>query len=307
MRVLSQVRPAVAAKVSAAIADVEIVGIPTEGEIEGDLAAEVLLTWAWGSANLATVLEHGVRWVHVLGTGVDAFPLHLLAGRLLTCSRGGSGVPIAEWVLATMLAFEKRLPESWVQAPPKTWARAELGSLHGKTVAIVGFGGIGREVARLAAAFGMRRRALRRTPGESEDGIEVVSSIVELAAGADHLVIAAPLTPATRHLVGEEALAALPSGAHLVNVARGGLVDQEALRRALDEERIAMASLDAVDPEPLPPGHWLYTHPRVRLSPHISWSMPGAADLLIEPFLENLRRYRAGRELLGVVDVEQGY
>lgn len=307
MKVLSQVRPAVAAKVSAALPDVEIINIPGDGEIDGGATAEVLLTWAWGSANLAAALAHGVRWVHVLGTGVDAFPFQLLGGRVLTCSRGGSGVPIAEWVLAAMLAFEKRLPQSWVHEPPKAWARAELGSLQGKALGLVGFGGIGREVARLAAAFGMRRRALRRTAGASEDGVEMVASIVELAAAADHLIVAAPLTAATRHLINREVLEALPRGAHLVNVARGGLVDQDALRRALDEDRLAMASLDAVDPEPLPAGHWLYTHPRVRLSPHVSWSMPAAADLLIEPFIENLRRYRDGRELLGVVDVEQGY
>jgi phosphoglycerate dehydrogenase-like enzyme len=92
-----------------------------------------------------------------------------------------------------------------------------------------------------------------------------------------------------------------------VNVSRGSLVDQEALREALDEGRVARASLDVCDPEPLPAGHWLYSHPRVRLSPHISWSAPGALERLFATFAENLRRYRDGRPLEGRVDLERGY
>jgi phosphoglycerate dehydrogenase-like enzyme len=96
-------------------------------------------------------------------------------------------------------------------------------------------------------------------------------------------------------------------GAHLVNVARGAIVDQDALRRALDAGRVAMASLDAVEPEPLPAGHWMYGHPRVRLSPHISWNMPGAAEILVDAFIDNLRRWRNGEPLDGVVDRAAGY
>jgi phosphoglycerate dehydrogenase-like enzyme len=123
------------------------------------------------------------------------------------------------------------------------------------------------------------------------------------------LVIAAPSTPETRHLIGREALTHVKRGVHLVNVARGALVDQEALREALDDGRVARASLDVVEPEPPAAGHWLYTHPRVRLSPHTSWNMPGALDILLEPFLENLARWQAGKPLLArdLVDVSRGY
>ena len=96
-------------------------------------------------------------------------------------------------------------------------------------------------------------------------------------------------------------------GAHLVNVARGTLVDEAALRHALDDGRIARASLDAVEPEPLPAGHWMYGHPRVRLSPHVSWNMPGAAEILVDCFIDNVRRWGAGEPLAGVVDPSAGY
>ena len=96
-------------------------------------------------------------------------------------------------------------------------------------------------------------------------------------------------------------------GVHLVNVARGGLVDQEALRRALDSDRVGLATLDCVDPEPLPEGHWLYSHPRVRLSAHISWASPGSYEGLMERFIENLGRFRRGEELAYQVDQEEGY
>src|SRR5262249_40179871 len=177
------------------------------------------------------VLARGVRWVHILGTGVDGFPLALLADQTLTCSRGGSAVPIAEWVLAVMLAFEKRLPEAWVRAAPADWWRSvRLGTLHGRTLGLVGLGAIGTAVAERALPFGMRVRACRRTTAPpSVDGIEIVGSLVDLVATADHLVLAAPATTATRHLIGRDMLAAVRPGVHLVNIARGALVDQDAL------------------------------------------------------------------------------
>ena len=309
MKVLYQIRDDLAAKVAAALPAVEFVAIPREGDVPAGSDGEVLLTYPWAAPNLPQVLTRGVRWIHVLGTGVDAFPLHLLNGQALTCSRGASAIPIAEWVLAMMLAFEKRLPEAWIHAvPPGRSGRGDLGTLHGKTLGLVGFGGIGRGVALRALPFGMRVRACRRSPAPSGiAGVEVLPSLTELVAASDHVVIAAPATPATRHLFNRDVFAVMKPGVHLVNVARGALVDQDALRAALDDGRVAVASLDAVEPEPLPEGHWMYTHPSVRLSPHISWSMPGAADLLLQAFIDNLRRYQAGEPLAGVVDIAAGY
>ena len=307
--VLSQVRATLGERIALAVPGVDVVVVPTEGEPAPGVAGDVLLTLPWGAPNLASVLSRGVRWVHALGTGVDAFPARLLGDRILTCSRGASAVPIAEWVLATMLAFEKRLPETWIAAPPaEVWGRGRLGGLAGRTLGLVGLGGIGTAVAVRARAFDMRVRALRRTVAPSPiAGVEIVGSLAELLATADHVVLAAPATAATHHLLGVAAFAAMRPGVHLVNVARGTLVDQEALRAALDDGRVAMASLDAVDPEPLPAGHWMYTHPSVRVSPHVSWNMPGAADVLVDRFIDNLRRWRAGEPLADVVDPAAGY
>jgi phosphoglycerate dehydrogenase-like enzyme len=151
-------------------------------------------------------------------------------------------------------------------------------------------------------------RAIRHSQAPSPvEGVEIVRDLRTLITGADHLVLAAPATTATRQLIGAEALGYAGPGLHLVNVARGELVDLDALHAALDAGRVALASLDCVTPEPVPAGHWLYTHPRVRLSPHISWSGPGALEGLLEPFTLNLRRYLAGEPLEGEVDLERGY
>jgi len=310
LTVLVQLRDALVKRVAQAVPAADVVAVGTDGALDRDLRGDVLLTLPWALPNTPELLRCGVRWVHALGTGVDAFPLGLLgAEQVLTCSRGGSAIPIAEWVLAVMLAFEKRLPDAWVHGrPPEGWSRRALGTLHGRTLGLVGLGGIGSAVAERALPFGMRVRAYRRTataPGVP--GVEIAPSLLDLVASSDHLVLAAPATPATRHLVDGAVFAAVRRGLHLVNVARGALVDQDALRAALDDGRVAMASLDAVDPEPLPDGHWLYTHPRVRVSPHVSWHMPGAADVLLDAFLDNLRRYRAGEPLIGVVDRAAGY
>lgn len=291
-----------------ALDGVEVVPVPGDGEPDPRVRGDVLLTQTWGAPNLATVLERGVEWVHAFGTGVDAFPFDLLAGRPLTCSRGASAVPIAEFVLASMLAFEKGIPEVWADAPPEHWGMARLGGLGHRVLGLVGLGGIGTEVARLALAFGMRVLAVRRTPSPPPfDGIDVVPTLDALLPEADHLVLAVPATRRTRHLLDRSALARVKPGVHVVNVARGGLIDQAALIEALDDGRVARASLDVTDPEPLPPDHPLWAHPRVKLTPHISWSAPGSTRRLVDGFVENVRRWQAGEPLVGVVDVDEGY
>jgi len=308
LRVLTHFPETQLGAVAERLPGIDLVPIPLDGKLPREASGEILLTYPWDTGNLAQALERGVRWVHAIGTGVDRLPFPLIADRILTCSRGGSAIPIAEWVLAMLLSFEKRLPQTWIDAAPKHWSAFELGRLHGKTVGLVGIGGIGVAVAERAQPFGVSLIVARRSNSPSPlAAVECVPGLRELFGRADHLVLAAPATPETHHLVNEESLAWLKPGAHLINVARGSLVDHEALRVALDDGRVARASLDVVEPEPPPAGHWLYEHPRVFLSPHVAWNMPGAFDLLLETFLDNMERYRRDEPLVGRVDTELGY
>ncbi len=282
--------------------------VPDAAVTEWPRPGQVLLTFDYPWRDGDRVLPDEVEWVHILGAGVGGFPFELLRGRPLTCSKGASAVPIAEWVLAVVLGFEKQVPESWLHEPPEAWNRATLGEVAGKTLGLVGVGAIGTEIARRALAFDMRVVALRRSSRPLPlDGIVAAPTLHDAIATADHVVIAAPATPETRHLIDRDALTAMQDGVHLVNIARGSLVDQDALIDALDRGKVARASLDVVDPEPLPAGHPLYTHPKVRLTPHISWSSPRTMVRTMEIFLENLRRFRAGEPLQGLVDVDAGY
>jgi phosphoglycerate dehydrogenase-like enzyme len=292
-----------------AVPDIEFVPSDSSGNHSksGDILV-TLLDDQDGAPGLDQVITTDVRWVHVLGAGVERFPLHAVGDRVLTCSRGAAAPAIAEFVMAVILAFEKRLPESWITAPPENWGLAFLGTLRNRNVGLVGLGAIGQEVARRALAFEARVSAFRRTEAPSPiAGVRIADSLTQMLSESDHVVVAAPATPRTYHLLDAQAFASVKPGAHLINIARGDLVDQDALLRALEEGRVAMASLDVVDPEPLPAGHPLYTHPRVRVSPHISWSSPDTIERTIAMFVENLRRYDAGEPLHGIVDVVAGY
>ncbi len=306
LRVLSHLGPL--PEVAQAVPGVEIRALDPATPVDDDVSADVLLTLMRGSPNLAAVLDRGVRWVHAIGTGVDAFPLQILGDRVLTCSRGINAVNVAEWTMTMLLAFEKQLPAQWVQEPPAQWGTANLGGLAAKTLAIVGFGTIGQAIATRALAFDMTVRASRRRSAPSEiPGVDMVADPLALVSDADHVVLAAPATPATRCLANAAFFAAMKPGAHFVNVARASLVDEPALRDALDRSALTLASIDVSDPEPLPAGHWFYGHPRVRFSPHVSWSGPALWDAALGRFVDNLQRWQQGRPLEGVVDVQEGY
>jgi phosphoglycerate dehydrogenase-like enzyme len=295
--------------VTDAYPQVELIAL--DGEPPAGLRADVFFGGytAWDRI-LDWLDATGVRWVQLSGTGIDRVPAEVFEGRVVTCARGASAVPIAEWVLAAILSRAKRMPEVFLAEPPKYWnfPIPTLDAVAGSTLAIVGLGGIGTAIARRALPFGMRIKAVRRTDAPSPvPGVEIVATLDELLGEADHLVLAAPATAHTHELLDTAAFATVKPGVHLVNVARGALVDQDALRAALDDGRVALATLDTVDPEPLPAGHWLYTHPRVRLSAHVSWYTPELQRTAVEIFVDNLGRFLRDEPLLHVVDRDEGY
>ena len=288
--------------------DVRFVHVDPDGPVDPDLRGEVMVTRGMDSANFAEVLERGVEWVHCTGHGVDEMPLETVGNRILTCARGATAVPIAEWVVAMLLTAAKRLPGSWINEPPERWFLSRLDTLEGATVALLGYGSINRAVAARLAPFGCRLLAVRRTGAPVDDpGVVVVADAAAAVAEADHMVVGVPSTPETGNLVDADLLAVSRSGIHLVNVSRGSVVDQDALRTALDSGQVGLASLDVCDPEPLPEGHWLYTHPSVRLSPHISWCSPNSFDQMGANFAANLGRWLDGHPLEDVVDRDVGY
>jgi len=299
--------PDLAGAVAGVAPDVEFVPVPRAGDIPAGIEGEALLA-AHNSPAMLELCSRGVQWVHCYGTGVDGVSSEVFDGRLVTCSRGASAIPIAEFVLGAILAVEKRIPDVWLTEPPKAWfAPTGIGELNEKTVGLVGLGGIGTAVATRALAFGMRVVATRRSGTSSPVAGVEIAPLDDVLAQADHLVLAAPATAATTHLLNGSTLAKVKPGVHIINVARGTLVDDDALLAALDDGRVAMASLDTVLPEPLPAGHPYYSHPKVRLSPHVSWGSERNTQRIVDVFLDNLRRWVAVEPLEGIVDPVERY
>ena len=209
-------------------------------EDERAVDAEIMIAFGRDRESLERAMTPALQWVHAFSTGVDGFPFDVVGDRIFTCSRGAAAVPIAEWVMAMILGCAKQLPDSWISAPPEHWNIAQLDILAGRTVGLVGLGEIATAVAKRALAFDMHVIAFRRRslPADLPE-IEVLTSLHELLGRADHIVIAAPSTPETYHLIDAAALAACKHGAHLVNIARGVLVDQDALIDALDRGQLA--------------------------------------------------------------------
>jgi len=276
-------------------------GLTADAFFGGYLGWDGILRW---------IEAAGVRWVQLTGTGVDSVPSAVFDGRTVTCARGASAVPISEWVMAAILSFAKRLDETNLNAPPRYWNFPDppLDRIEQSTLALVGLGGIGVAVASRALAFDMRVRALRRTDAPSPiGGVEVVRTLDALLPDADHVVLAAPATQRTQHLIDATAFRMMKRGVHVVNIARGALIDQQALRAALDEGIVARASLDTVDPEPFPAGHWMYAHPKVLLTAHISWYTPELLRAALDILVDNLGRFQRCEPLLHVVDPDEGY
>jgi phosphoglycerate dehydrogenase-like enzyme len=255
-----------------------------------------------------------LKWVQVMSAGVDRFldSDFRRSPVILTNVSGIHATPISEFVMEQMLMFAKNALLCFELKQKRQWQRYSPSTLRGKTVGIVGLGHIGKEVARLSKAFGMRVIATRRSKPRTQHtrNVDLMlprQELPRLLAESDYVVITLPYTHETDKLFGETELKTMKPSAYLINIGRGGIIDEDALVRALSEKRIAGAGLDVFATEPLPPESKLWELPNLLFSPHVSGDMEDYIARATEVFCNNLRRYLEGKRLLNVVDKQKGY
>jgi len=307
-------------RIRAAAPGARLVTISLEGLADGPLDdLEVMLRGPLPAATFERILVRAPRlaWVHSATAGVERLLVPAAAGRglVITNARGVFSDPIAEYVLMMILAIIRRLPQLLELQRERTWQPLPATEMRDTTVGIVGLGSIGRAVASLSLGFGARVVAIRRSgaagPADATTaGIERImrpDQLPELLAESDMVVLAMPLTGDTTDLFDARMLARMRPGSWLINVARGGLVNERALIGALRDGPMAGAVLDAFREEPLPPDSPLYGLPNLIVTPHTSWTSGRVLDRTIELFRVNLIRYIAGEPLLNIVDTTKGY
>ena len=273
--------------------------------------AEVL--WVdFGLTDIDRAFKAGadLKWATSAATGVDGWSLGILRERnvVLTNGAGVGAIPISEYVVMGLLAGMKGLPgmvraqdrREWLKRPPS------MAEMQGKRALIYGYGGIGRAIAERLRPFGVEVTGVRRNPA-GEPGVIAAGDWEGRLPETDLLILSVPLTGATNALVDKAQLAALPKGAWVANIARGGLIDQDALIASLKSGHLGGAYLDVTDPEPLPPESELWSLPNVIITPHTSWATEHLLERAAEIFLDNFERYLHGAQLRNVVDLVAGY
>lgn len=273
-----------------------------------------------------------LRWVQLHSAGIDHIlehPLYAQTEIMFTTTSGIHAIQMAEYVFAMILALAHRVPrmvedQSAIHWPEDRWGRYVPVELFGSSIGIVGYGSIGRQIARLADAFGMRVLATKRNtrslhhegfsiPDTGDPEAEIPERIYppealhSFLAECDYVVITTPLTSQTHHLIDESALGAMKHNAILVNVSRGDVVDESALVKAIEGNKIGGAALDVYSQEPLPPESPLWKLPNVLLSPHVSGFSDHYDRRAVEVFAENLRRFLNEEPLLNLVERGRDY
>ena len=292
--------------------------------------AEVLLT---SGRNLPTREQApALKWIQVSFAGVEhalEYPISSAAGIMLTSASGVRVSQLGEYALMALLALSHKLPKAIQAQHEKKWL-PNYGDalmpqeLRESTVGIVGYGSIGREVARLLYAFGATVLAAKRNVMQPEDNgynaqglgdpkgnyfrrLYPIEGLPGMLKECDFVVLTLPLTKETYHLFSDKMFEAMKPGAGFVNIARGGLVDEVALVAALKSGRVGGAVLDVFEQEPLPPESPLWSLPNVIITPHVSGISPKLMDAVVDLFVENLQRYQAGEPLYNLVDTSKGY
>lgn len=260
----------------------------------------------------------GLNWVQLTSAGADRLIETPLPRQItVTTASGIHAIPISEYVIGAMIAFAKGFPRTSRLQVDHKWQAFLPVELAGTTVAVLGLGAIGGRVAQLAKALEMRVLAVRRSARHRMSGAECGEPFVDemfppselhaVLAESDYVVLAVPLTTESRHMIGEAEIAVMKPNAVIVNIARGAVIDQDALIRALKTQRLGGAALDVTDPEPLPPESEMWDLENVMITPHISGGTPHYMDRAIGLFCDNLRRFVSGDTLRNVVDADRGY
>lgn len=285
------------------------------GDQATEIADSVEIGWfdMYDKPKMAEIITAAtnLKWLNSIYAGIDHFPVDALRerGTIVTNGTGINAIPIAEYVVMGMLAAAKRVDKllesqansEWLNGPP---GNAEL---FESKVLIIGYGAIGRQVANTLSGFNADITAVRRTPVE-DDGIIGPDEWRPRLGEFDWVIVAAPATDETQHMIGADELAAMKNTAWLVNVARGSLVDQAALIAALEAKSIGGAFLDTVTPEPLPSGDPLWKAPNIFITSHMSGNATTRMfERAAQRFVENLKRYRAGEDMISVVNLDLGY
>ena len=263
----------------------------------------VLAGESYTSQFVETVLKiPAVRWAHTEDAGTDGLFYDTMRARgvTVTHSPGTNAIEVAEFAFGQILWSAKRLGAFRDNQRAHRWQLLGLESLSDKTILVVGLGAIGQEVAKFAKAFGMRVLGIRQSPTAvtNVDQQGTLADLSLLLPGADFVVLAVPLTEQTRELIGARELACMKPTATLINVARGAVVNVQALKEALQAGTIRQACLDVLPTEPWPANDDLWDVPNLFLTPHNAWSSPMYLPRVAELWLENLRRYVSGHELL---------
>jgi phosphoglycerate dehydrogenase-like enzyme len=294
---------------------VEVLVTEDIGEaLKGMQGADALVTPDIGGEDAKLLAEalkapgRTVRWVQCLSAGYEGLVRHGFPADVVLTNQGGAVAPaVAEHAFALMLALVRRVPEAVMAKERRQWDRSfstKTSALEGRVLVVVGFGNIGRQIARRAKAFEMTVLGVTRSGGADPlaDEMHPVSALKEVLARAQAIVIAAPLTPQTHHLIGAAELALCQRESILVNVSRGGLVDPQALAAALQNRAIAGAGIDVTEPEPLPGDHPLWACPNLIITPHFAGGgSPRSRGRILEVLDANLELFRAGKPLRHVV------
>ena len=279
--------------------------------------ATVIFAWSLSGKLLRDTFQSApqVRWVHTRAAGLDnlLFPELVASPAILTNGSGVFSQSLGEFALGAILYFAKNFRHMVRSQMEGRWAPLDVVGISGRTVGIVGYGDIGRAVATRVRALGMRVLGMTRRGPLLYNTDPLVNQIfaphdrIQMISQCDYLVVAAPLTPQTRGLIGEAEFAAMKPDAVVINIGRGPVIQEDALIHALSARRIKGAALDVFDTEPLPPGHPFYQMENVLLSPHCADHTAEWLEDAMRFFLNNFERYRKREPLLNVVEKQLGY